>query len=72
MKTVTRKRRWESARCFWQAGRRLSINRVFDCIQGVIFCVDQFGFGAGLTMSLLMSTSFLLQVARSLAEKGVI
>ena len=72
MKTVTLKRRWKIGRRFRQTGQQLSINRIFDCFQDVTLCVDQFGFGAGLAMGLLMLVSFLMEAARTAAEKGVI
>jgi hypothetical protein len=72
MKTVTLKKGWQIGRRLRQAGKQLSIDRVFDYFQGALLCVDQVGFGAGLTMGFLMVASFLLHAARSGAEKGVI
>jgi hypothetical protein len=72
MKTVTLKRRWQIARRLRQAGKQFSLDRVLDYFQGVLLCVDQVGFCAGLTMGSLMLMSFLLHAARSGAEKGVI
>jgi hypothetical protein len=72
MKTVTLKRRWQIGRRLRQAGKQLSIDRVFDYFQGALVCVDQAGFCAGLTMSSIMLMSFVLHAVRSGAEKGVI
>jgi hypothetical protein len=72
MKTVTLKKGWQIGRRLRQAGKQLSIDRVFDYFQGALLCVDQAGFGAGLTVGFIMVASFLLQAARSGAEKGVI
>ena len=72
MKTVTLEKRWQVSRRLRQAGKHLSIDRVFDYFQGVLFYVDQVGFCAGLTMGSIMLMSFLLHAARSGAEKGVI
>jgi hypothetical protein len=72
MKTVTLEKGWQISRRLRQAGKQLSIDRIFDYFQGALLCVDQVGFGAGLTMAFLMVASFLLHVARSGAEKGVI
>jgi hypothetical protein len=72
MKTANFENKLRHGRPFRQEGRQLSINRVFDHIQGALLCVGQFGFCAGLTMGFLMLTSFLLHAAHSGAEKGVI
>jgi hypothetical protein len=72
MKTVTLKKAWQIGRRLRQAGKQLSIDRVFDYFQGALLCVDQVGFSAGLTTGFLTVASFLLHAARSGAEKGVI
>jgi hypothetical protein len=72
MKTVTLKKRWQIGRRFRQAGKHLSIDRVFDYLQAALICVDQAGLCAGLTVSSLMLVSFLLHAAGFGAEKGVI
>jgi hypothetical protein len=72
MKTETLKRRWQIGRRLRQAGKQLSIDRVFVYFQGALLCMDQAGFGAGLIMSSLMLVSFLLNAVRSGAEKGVL
>jgi hypothetical protein len=72
MKTVTLKKRWQIGRRLRQAGKQLSIDRVFDYVQGALVWVDQAGLGAGLMMGSLTLVSFLLHAARSGAEKGVI
>jgi hypothetical protein len=71
MKTVNLKRR-QNGRLRRRPGKQLSIDRVLAHFQGALFCVDQFGFCAGLTMGFFMLTSFLLPAAHSGAEKGVI
>ena len=55
-----------------QAGKQLSIDRVFAQFQSALFCADQFGIYAGLIIGLSGVASFLLQAARSVSEKGVI
>jgi hypothetical protein len=55
-----------------QAGKQLSIERVFAEFQNALLCVDQFGFYAGLIIGVFVVASFLLQAARSVAEKGII
>ncbi|MFL6588747.1 MAG: hypothetical protein ACJ8M4_01100 [Chthoniobacterales bacterium] len=55
-----------------QASKQLSIDRVFAELQSALICADQFGFYAGLIIALSSFASFLVQVARSVAEKGVI
>jgi hypothetical protein len=55
-----------------QTGKQLSIQRVFAEFQSALVCVDQFGFSAGLIIGVFVVASFLLQAARSVAEKGVI
>jgi hypothetical protein len=72
MKTVTLERRWQIGRRLRQAGKQLSIDRVFDYVQGALVCVDQAGVCAGLMMGSLMLVSFVLHAVRSGAEKGVI
>ena len=72
MKIVTLKRRREIGRRLRQAGKQLSIDRVFAQFQSALLCIDQFGFCAGLIMASFMLTSFLLNAARSVAEKGMI
>jgi hypothetical protein len=72
MKTVTLKRRWQIGRRLRQAGKRLSIDRVFDYFQGALLCANQVGFYAGLTMGSIRLMSFLLHAVRAGAEKGVI
>jgi hypothetical protein len=72
MKTVTLKRRWQIGRRLRQAGKQLSIDRLFDYFQGALLYVDQVGFCAGLTMGSLRLMSVFLHAARSGAEKGVI
>jgi hypothetical protein len=55
-----------------QAGKQLSIDRLFAEFQSAVICADQFGFYAGLILGLSAIASFLFQAARSVAEKGVI
>jgi hypothetical protein len=55
-----------------QAREQLSIDRAFAQCQSALICVDQFGFYAGLILGLSAVASFLLQAARSVAEKGVV
>lgn len=55
-----------------QAGKQLSIDRVFAQFQSALLCADQFGIYAGLIIGLSGVASFLLQAARSVSEKGVI
>jgi hypothetical protein len=69
MKTATVK---QIGRRLREAGRQFSIDRLFAQFQSALFCVDQFGFTAGLVIGLFGVASFLLQAARSVAEKGVI
>jgi hypothetical protein len=72
MKTVTVKRRWQIGRRLRQFGKQLPVDRVFAQFQIALLCIDQFGFCGGLIMGSFMLTSFLLQAARSFAEKGMI
>jgi hypothetical protein len=72
MKKITLERRWQIGRRLRQAGKELSLDRVFDYVHGALVCVDQAGFSAGLMMSSLMLVSFLLHAVCSGAEKGVI
>ena len=72
MKIVTLKRRREIGRCLRQAGKELSIERVVAQFQSALLCIDQFGFCGGLIMGSFMLTSFLLQTARAVVEKGMI
>jgi hypothetical protein len=69
MKTATVR---QIGRRLKQAGKQLSIDRVFAEFQSALVCVDQFGFYAGVIIALCVVASFLLQAARSVAEKGVI
>ena len=55
-----------------QADKALSIDRVVAQFQSALICIDQFGFCGGLIMGSFMLTSFLLQTARSVVEKGMI
>ena len=68
MKTATVR---QIARRLRQAGKELSIHRLFAEFQGAILCIDQFGFYAGLILGLSAVASFLFQAARSIAEKGI-
>jgi len=72
MKTVKFKERLQDGRLLGRAGKRLSIDRVLDHFQGALFCIDQFGLCAGLTMGFLMWMSLLPHAARTGTEKGVI
>jgi hypothetical protein len=72
MKTGNFKQRGQNGRLLRRAGKQLSIDRVFDHLQGAFLYVDQFGFCGGLTMGVLMLMSFLLHAAHAGAEKGVI
>jgi len=72
MKIVTLKRRREIGRRLRQAGKELSIERVVAQFQSALLCIDQFGFCGGLIMGSFMLTSFLLQTARAVVEKGMI
>lgn len=69
MKTATVK---QVGRRLRQAGKQLSIDRVFAEFQSAFLCLDQFGFYAGLIIALCVIASFLVHAARSVAEKGVI
>ena len=69
MKTATVS---EIGRRLRQAGKQLSIDRLFAEFQTAVVCADQFGVYAGLIIGLSAVASFLLQAARSVAEKGVI
>jgi hypothetical protein len=69
MKTVNLK---QNGRLLRRSGKKLSIDRVLAQFRGALFCVDQFGFCAGLTMGFFTLMSFLLPAAHSGAEKGVI
>jgi hypothetical protein len=62
----------QNGRLLGRVGKQLSIGRIFDHFQGALFCVNQFGFCAGLTMGFLGLMSFLLHAAHSGIEKGVI
>jgi hypothetical protein len=55
-----------------QAGTQLSVERVVAQFQSALLCVDQFGVSGGLIMASFMVTSFLVQAARSIVEKGII
>jgi hypothetical protein len=72
MKTLTLERRGQISRRLRQAGKHLSIDRVFDYFQDALLCVDQVGFLGGLALSSIMLVSFLLHAVRAGAEKGVI
>jgi hypothetical protein len=72
MEKVTLKRRWRIGRRLRQAGKQFRIDRAVDYFQGVLVCVDQVGFGAGLMMGSLGLVSLLLQALRAGFEKGVI
>ena len=72
MKKVTLKRRRQIGRRLEQAGKELSVERVVAQFQSALLCIDQFGFSGGLIMGSFMLTSFLVQTARSVVEKGVI
>jgi dolichol kinase len=69
MKTATVK---QIGRRLRQAGKQLSIERVLAEFQSALLCLDQFGVYAGLIIGFFVVASFLLQAARSVAEKGVI
>jgi hypothetical protein len=62
----------QAGRRLRQAGKQLSIERVYAEFQSAFVCVDQFGFYAALILALFVVASFVLQAARSIAEKGVI
>jgi len=72
MKTGNSKQTEQKGRLFRRVGQQLSIDRALGHFQGVLLCVDQFGFCAGLTTSFLTLISFLLHAAHTGAEKGVI
>jgi hypothetical protein len=72
MKTATLKRTWEIGLRLRQAGKQFSIDRVFAEFQSALLCIDQFGFCGGVIMGSFMLTSFLIQAARSVVEKGMI
>jgi len=72
MKKVTLKRRRQIGRRLEQAGKELSVERVVAQFQSALLCIDQFGFSGGLIMGSFMLTSFLLQTARAVVEKGMI
>jgi hypothetical protein len=55
-----------------QAGKQLSVERVVAQFEGVLLCIDQFGFCGGTIMGFFMVTSFLVQAARAVLEKGII
>ena len=72
MKKVTLKRRRQIGRRLEQAGKELSVERVVAQFESALLCIDQFGFSGGLIMASFMLTSFLLQTARAVVEKGMI
>jgi len=72
MKTVTVKRREQIGRRLKQAGKEVSVERVVARFHSALLCLDQFGFGGGLIMGSFMLTSFLVQTARAVVEKGTV
>jgi dolichol kinase len=72
MKTVTLKRRRKIGRRLSKLGKELSVERVVAQFQSALLCIDQFGFCGGLIMASFMVTSFLVQAARAVVEKGII
>jgi hypothetical protein len=72
MKITNFKSERPKGRLFRRVSKQLSIDRLYDQFQGVLFHVDQFGCCAGLTMGFFMLISFLLHAVHSGAEKGVI
>src|SRR3954464_5832004 len=72
MKKATVPQGWPPGRRLGQAGKQLSVDRVVGHFQTALLCVDQFGFYGALILGLVGLASFLLQAARSVAEKGVI
>jgi hypothetical protein len=55
-----------------RGGKEISVEGVVAHFQSALFCIDQFGFSGALIMVCFMVTSFLVQAARSVAEKGII
>lgn len=72
MKKVILKRRRGIARLVRQASKELSVERICAQFHSAQLCVDQFGFCGGLIMGSFILTSFLIQAARAVLEKGVI
>ena len=52
--------------------QQVSLSRALEHFQGVLICVDQFGFGAGLVMGVCTLVGLFLKAAHSGAEKGII
>ena len=72
MKKVTLKRRAQIGRRLEQAGKEVSVERVVAQFHSALLCFDQFGFGGGLIMGSFMLTSFLVQTARAVVERGTV
>ena len=53
-------------------GQQISLGRALEQFQGVLICVDQFGFCAGLVMGVFTLMAVFLHAAHSGAEKGII
>jgi hypothetical protein len=71
MKTVKSSKESKDGRLRRRIGKQLSIDRIYDHLQGVILCVDQFGYWAGLSMACLRLMSVLLSAAHS-GGKGIV
>ena len=72
MKKKTAKRRGQIDRRPIRPGQEISVERVVAQFHSALVCIDQFGFSGGLIMAGFILTSFLVQAARSIVEKGVI
>ena len=72
MKKVILKQRGQISRRLNQVGKEVSVERVVARFHSALLCIDQFGFGGGLIMGSFMLTSFLVQTARAVVEKGTV
>jgi hypothetical protein len=72
MRKKTAKRRGQIDRRPIRAGKEVSVECVVAQFHNALVCIDQFGFSGGLILGCFMVTSFLVQAARSVVEKGVL
>lgn len=72
MKKISLKGRRKIRRGLGRPGKEISVEGVVAQFQSALFCIDQFGFSGALIMVCFMVTSFLVQAARSVVEKGII
>jgi hypothetical protein len=72
MNKTSLKRRQKIRGLASQPGKEISVEGVVAQFQSALFCIDQFGFSGALIMVCFMVTSFLVQAARSVVEKGII